>query len=215
MIIDGIDFWHQELIHVEGPPNSTIFEEDIAAIDDSELEQSEHEQSEHDSSPSMVTRGTRESSKKIKKQPELPQIPATEVTLILRVTHSNLPLDLIGKMASVAIEEKQIELLALLNEQSAFYTYFKFMNGLESKMIERVTKAPTLSPTTYEAFLANQALSESEDIVVVEEKKELGFGVVRLNCCSLKFTSHCTELTILCLLCPLFVIVALLNLVCS
>jgi len=173
MIIDGIDFWHQELIHIEGTLNSTIGKEDSTSIVDSE-----HDQSEHETSPSMVSRGTREKSNKVKKQPELPQIPATEVTLILRVTHSNLPLNLIGKMASVAIEEKQIELLALLNEQSAFYTYFKFMDGLESKMIERVTKAPTLSPTTYEAFLANQAVSESEEGVVIEEKEELGFGVL-------------------------------------
>ena len=94
--------------------------------------------------------------KKRNKPKEMPQVPAVEITIIIRISVATLPLEYLGNLAAVTIDENQAELLALLNEQSAFYTYFKVMDGVQSMAVESVTKAPTEQPTTTQHYLEKQ-----------------------------------------------------------
>ena len=105
--------------------------EEESATDETASEEEEEEEDKSSSSETPVaeSRNTRERTlqkNKLKnREPIIPQVFAMEITLILKISVSTLPLNLLGNMAAVAIDENQEELLALLNEQSAFYTYFK------------------------------------------------------------------------------------------
>lgn len=62
------------------------------------------------------------------------------------------------------------------------------MDGLQSNSVEFVTKAPTLSPTTYQYFLSNQVIET--DVETIPEESEgskfmvfVGLGVAALWCC--------------------------------
>lgn len=120
MVIDGIDLWHHKLTLADAVTG--------------------------ESSSTQVSEKKRKSNVKAKKE-SIPQVTAVEITLILRISIALLPEKLLGNLAAVEIDENQSELLSLLNEQSAFYTYFKEMDGVESRAIEYVTDAPTLRPT--------------------------------------------------------------------
>ena len=111
-------------------------------------------------------------------------VAAMDVTLILRVSFANLPPNLLGNMASVAIEENEQELLDLLHEQQAFYTFFKLVDGVSSRTILEVTPPPTPEPTTVAHYEAVQAALEAEELEIVEEEDSgLGFG----ECCGVNF----------------------------
>jgi hypothetical protein len=47
-------------------------------------------------------------------------------------------------MASVAIQENEQELIHLLHQQQAFYTFFKLVDGVGSRVIDQVTPPPTV-----------------------------------------------------------------------
>lgn len=170
MVVNGIDYWHQE---------PTTMEQVSTDSDD--------ETGPNKQSPQFV-RGTQEKGriKKQKKKPYKEQIlhvHATKLTLIMRVSYSNLPMNLLGKMATVSIDEKQTELIALLKEQSVFYTYFKNIYAISATTIDTVTIPPSLSPTTYEEFPAKQianALNEVDgvDSFAGDTTERNGLGLV-------------------------------------
>ncbi len=176
MVVERIDYWHQELTTMEqvSTENPNIFDGD--------------DETEFIEPPPQAVRGTREkgTNKKKNQQPKkekIPQVHSTRLTLIMRVTHSNLPLGLIGKMATVSIDEKQTELLSLLNEQSAFYSYFKNINAIIAKTIDTVSYPPSLSPTSYEEFSTKQTAKTFNDEEGVrsssgDAKERNSFGLV-------------------------------------
>lgn len=112
------------------------------------------------------------------KEPDYPQVTSIEVSFIIRVSFAFLPITLLGNMAAVAMEENQAELLALLNEQAAFYTYFKDMDGIQSFQVDELTDAPTQSPTSYEHYLASQAALNATFVEEEEGSGGLGFMVL-------------------------------------
>ncbi|KAL7467260.1 hypothetical protein ACHAXS_007511 [Conticribra weissflogii] len=187
MVVERIDYWHQELTTMEqvSTENPNIFDGD--------------DETEFIEPPPQAVRGTREkgTNKKKNQQPKkekIPQVHSTRLTLIMRVTHSNLPLGLIGKMATVSIDEKQTELLSLLNEQSAFYSYFKNINAIIAKTIDTVSYPPSLSPTSYEEFSTKQTakpFNDEEDVRSSSgDAKErnsfglfVGLGIGAIWCC--------------------------------
>ncbi|KAL7542699.1 hypothetical protein ACHAXR_012004 [Thalassiosira sp. AJA248-18] len=168
MVIDGIDLWHHKLTMADGDDT----------VDSSTTSQ-------------VVSRGTLEKRKgnaNTARKNTIPQVTAVEITMILRISITFLPLNLLGNLAAVSIDENQSELLALLNEQSAFYTYFRDMDGIQSHSIDYVTDPPTLRPTTQQQYLDNQELSMDAD--VTEESEEgvgmmvfVGIAIAVLWCC--------------------------------
>ena len=180
MVLDGIDLWHQELTTTEAKEGTFVSSPTGVDVADEE---------ETAKSP-QVARGANNRylaeqeeagpvvpKRKKKKGPVITMVAAMDVTLILRVSFANLPPNLLGNMASVAIEENEQELLDLLHEQQAFYTFFKLVDGVSSRTILEVTPPPTPEPTTvahYEAVLA--ALNAEELEIVEEEDSGLGFG---------------------------------------
>ena len=134
MTIEGIDLWHQKLIMVDADMDVTGSSK-VSRGNERSLQQ------------------TRDLQAKQQHEEDIPQVTAVEVTMILRISVANLPLDYLGDLAAVTIDNEQAEYLALLNEQSAFYTYFKEMDGIQSTAIERVTNAPTEQPTTTQHYL--------------------------------------------------------------
>jgi hypothetical protein len=111
------------------------------------------------------------------KKKQTPKVMAMQVTLILRFTFSNLPSNLLGSMASVTIQEHEQNLLDLLHEQQAFYTFFKVVDGVGSIVIDQVTPTPTDTPTSYAYFLTQQEalLSVEEDVAA-----DTGVGIGEL-----------------------------------
>lgn len=176
MVIDGIDYWHAERFPMDAKEGT------VAVASDGEEEEEEEEGAQQ--APQVAARGAaRRDLGWKKKEPEpIPQVTAVDVTLILRVTFANLPDNMLGSMAAVAIEENAQEFLALLKEQQAFYTFFKLADGVFCRVIDEVTGAPTGGPTTaahYEAVLAAQLL---EDMGAEEEEDAgLGFGECQLR----------------------------------
>jgi hypothetical protein len=80
-----------------------------------------------------------------------------------------------GNMLSVAISKHEPELILLLNEQAAFYSYFKNVDGVISRVINKLTLPPTMAPTTEAYYLANQAGAES--VKEEETSSRAKFGV--------------------------------------
>ena len=111
--------------------------------------------------------------KKKQKEQAVPQTTAMQITLILRVSFSFLPQDLLAKLAVVTIQEHEMDLIMMLQEQSAFYTYFKPLDGITAAVVTELTPPPTMEPTTYPFYLANQV-----EVVIEEEDGGFGFGVV-------------------------------------
>jgi len=204
MVIEGVEIWHQKLTLADAKEGSVTWEEEEEEEEeeDGEAEQEdlnvfpvdEGEQTTGMSmSPSIRRRlnDKKNFSKgqlKHEQKVDVPKVTAVEITLIIKISVSTLPENLLGNMAAVAMNENQVELLSLLNEQAAFYTYFKHMDGIQSNSVDFVTKAPTLSPTTYQFFLSNQVIET--DVETVPEESEgskfmvfVGLGVAALWCC--------------------------------
>ena len=190
MVLDGIDLWHQELTTTEAKEGTVV--SSPTGVDEAEGEVASAEEAK---SP-QVARGANEwylaeeveagpvVPKRKQKKEAIPMVAAMDVTLILRVSFANLPPNLLGNMASVAIEENEQELLDLLHEQQAFYTFFKLVDGVSSRTILEVTPPPTPEPTTVAHYEAVQAALEAEELEIVEEEDSgLGFG----ECCGVKF----------------------------
>jgi len=114
--------------------------------------------------------------KQKQKEEAVPQTSAMQVTLIIKVSFSFLPQDLLAKLAVVTIEENVMDLVMMLQEQSAFYTYFKPLDGITSEVVTELTPPPTPSPTTLAFYLANQ-----QEDVVLEEESGFGFGAVSIT----------------------------------
>ena len=73
-------------------------------------------------------------------------IQATKVTMVIKISSTTLPLNLIGNMAVVAIEENQQELLAEVGVLGNFYDFFSSVDQIVSYSINGVTEAPVASP---------------------------------------------------------------------
>lgn len=162
MAIDGIEIWHEHQVLVDAVANSTETSETVV-------------------SPNKKSRGLLDQEKKDqiiafkKKQKEeaVPQTTAMQITLIVMVSFSFLPEEHLAKLAVVTIEENEIELMTLLQEQSAFYTYFKPLSGVTSNVVFALTPPPTSAPTTLAFYLAN-----NQEEVLFEEEGGFGFGTV-------------------------------------
>jgi hypothetical protein len=114
--------------------------------------------------------------KKKQKEELIPQTSAMQITLIIKVAFSFLPQDLLAELAVVTIQDHESELIMMLQEQSAFYTYFKPLDGITSDVVKELTPPPTPGPTTLAFSLVNQ-LGD----VDVEEDSGFGFGAVSFS----------------------------------
>jgi len=196
MVLAGIDYWHQELALVDAKEGTVVevakegmktrgantrylAEEEGEGVEGHEEEEIKGLWREEDLPTGWV------------KKPEvIPQVDAMEITLILLVSFANLPEEVLGSLANVAIEENEQELLDLLKEQRAFYTFFKRVDGVSSISIDKVTPPPTPDPTTaahYEAILAAQEAQILEEESVEESGMGfavfIGLGIGFLWCC--------------------------------
>ena len=71
-------------------------------------------------------------------------------------------------MASVTIQEHKHVLINLLQEQQAFYSFFRLVDGVESRVIDEVTFPPTDSPTSLAYF------TEQQEILLALEEEDTG-----------------------------------------
>ena len=95
-----------------------------------------------------------------------------ELHLILKVSYAFLPYELLADMAVVTIEENEQELLDLLHEQQAFYTFFRNMDQVTSMVLEGdLTLLPTVQPT--EVAITQEILNQT-----ATEDTGLSFGKV-------------------------------------
>lgn len=198
MVIEGVELWHQKLTLVDAKEGSVTWEQDDGESEEDvqvTADESGEEPTDMSAAPSKRRMLSNDDMKKVSKEHfknhqevEVIQVTAVEITLVIKISVSTLPENLLGNMAAVAMNENQEELLSLLNEQAAFYTYFKHMDGIQSHSVEFVTKAPTLSPTTYQYFVSNQVIQT--DVETAPEESEgsnfmvfVGLGVAALWCC--------------------------------
>jgi len=186
MVIDGIDFWHHTLTMADADGGSGV----SRGVNRGLLEKrnKNHEQTtvetDEESPPCKLKRKREKKRRKImgkKKEATVPQVVAVEITMILRISIAFLPDNLLGKLAAAEINENQPELLSLLHTESAFYTYFKNMDGIMSRTIERVTEVPTPRPTTLEQYLASQDTSREVPVAADDvEPDDEGVGFIML-----------------------------------
>ena len=190
MVLEGIDVWHSQLTEVNSKEVNVIANsaDDGNAINDmedadesggalsEEKEEEEEEEEQEDAAPSSQAAFKKRSIWERRLTTEvIPQVTAMEVTLVLRITFANLPSNLLGSMASVAIQENEQELIHLLHQQQAFYTFFKLVDGVRSMVIDQVTPPPTDRPTSNAYYNAQQEALMAEQ-EVVGEKVGVGFG---------------------------------------
>lgn len=122
MMIENIDLWSEEQITVDAPflPNANNTMADIT------------------STPAIAARATYERR----------MVQATRLTLVLKISSTTLPLNLLGSMASVAIEENQAELIAEISTIGEVYEFFANVDQVVSFVIDGVTEAPVTTPVT-------------------------------------------------------------------
>ncbi len=184
MVLEGIDVWHSQLTQVNSKEGNVVANSsddddainDMKGADGSGGARSEEEgEEEEDAAPTsqaaskkrsvwdrrlpkgaaeIVT--TQNDSRRRENAEVIPQVTAMEVTLVLRITFANLPSHLLGRVASVAIQENEQELINLLHQEQAFYTFFEQVDGVGSRTIDQVTPPPTDRPTSYAYYNAPQ-----------------------------------------------------------
>lgn len=185
MVLDGADVWHQELTVMDAKngfvaANATFSANATDAGKEGIVTTSPQDARSENGDWARKLKASAVSDAgpngPIRKKHEIPKVAAMDVTLILRVTFSNLPSNLIGSMASVTIQKHEQILLDLLHEQQAFYTFFKLVDGVRSRVIDEITPTPTDTPSSYAYFVAQQ-----EALLLVETEAEedagVGFGV--------------------------------------
>lgn len=214
MVLAGIELWHQDLTMTDAKPGTVVVTDaksDATAEDEEETDETKQ-------SP-QVARGAanryladeevEEDKKKDvklppgwkKRPPVIPQVDAMDVTLILLISYANLPDNLLGNLANVAIEEHEQELLDLLHEQQAFYTFFKLVDGVSSRTILEVTNPPTPDPTTVAYYEAQQAALEAGEDETDEEEEESGIGFAVFIGLGIGFLWCClTAISVACLI---------------
>ncbi|KAL3795552.1 hypothetical protein HJC23_009265 [Cyclotella cryptica] len=163
MAIEGIDLWHQQQVFVDASPNITW-----NATEATPAQQNKQRQLLEQEKLDQIL-----AFKKKQKEHAAPQTAAMQVTLVLRISFTFLPENLLGKMAVVAIQDNESELIMLLREQSAFYSYFKTLDGITSDVVLELTLPPTTEPTALGFFLLNQ-----QKDVVPDDSSGFGFGVM-------------------------------------
>ena len=156
--------WHQQQVFVDAPETSTPSSTDYTKTSESNRKLLEEEKKEQ-----IIE------FKKNQKEQAVPQSTAMQITLILKISFSFIPEDLLSKMAVVVIQEHDFEFIMSCKEQSAFYTYFKTLDGVTADVVLELTPPPTPEPTTHAHFLSSQ-----QEEVVLEEKGGFGFGAVSL-----------------------------------
>jgi hypothetical protein len=143
--IEGIDIWHQHQVFVDAAAknytSNTNAERSLGNL--------RH----------LISQEKKEQIiefKKHQKELQVPQTAAMQVTLIIKVTFSFIPQELRAKLAVVTIQKNESEFIAMLQDQSAFYTYFKPLDGISCNVVHDLTIPPTSQPTTHAHFLASQ-----------------------------------------------------------
>lgn len=159
MALTGIDIWHQKVI--ESDSNTA---KDTSAVT------------------------SRNNNRHNRNLQDAPKMYSLEVTVIMRVSYSFLPISLLGSMATETIDDNKEVLLGLLRGQNSFYSYFKKMDDIYSIAIDTVTNPPTQAPVTQAQLME---LDEITDLSVVSEDDPsgsnfavyVGVGVAALWCC--------------------------------
>ena len=159
MTLTAIDIWHQKVI--ESDSNTA---KDTSAVT------------------------SRNNNRHNRDLQDVPKMYSLEVTVIMRVSYSFLPISLLGSMAAETIDDNKEVLLGLLRGQNSFYSYFKKMDDVDSIAIDTVTNPPTQAPVTQAQLME---LDEITDLSVVSEDDPsgsnfavyVGVGVAALWCC--------------------------------
>jgi len=81
------------------------------------------------------------------------QVQATRLTLVLKISSTTLPLNLLGSMAAVAIEENEAELLKEIGVLGELYKFFANVDQVAAFSIDSVTEAPVASPAEKDTVL--------------------------------------------------------------
>lgn len=159
MALTGIDIWHQKVI--ESDSNTA---KDTSAVT------------------------SRNNNRHNRNLQDAPKMYSLEVTVIMRVSYSFLPISLLGSFAAETIDDNKEVLLGLLRGQNSFYSYFKKMDDIYSIAVDTVTNPPTQAPVTQAQLME---LDEITDLSVVSEDDPsgsnfavyVGVGVAALWCC--------------------------------
>lgn len=159
MALTGIDIWHQKVI--DSDSNTA---KDASAVT------------------------SRNNYRRNRKLQDVPKMYSLEVTVIMRVSYSFLPISLLGSMAAETIDDNKEVLLGLLRGQNSFYSYFKKIDDVNSIAVDTVTNPPTKAPVTQAQLME---LDEITDLSVVSEDDPsgsnfavyVGVGVAALWCC--------------------------------
>ncbi len=97
-----------------------------------------------------------------------------EVTTIIQSTRSTLPLSTASKLLVFALDSSNSTLIDDLHAQQLFYSYFKDIDGVSSRLIDRVTFPPTMGPTTYSHFVS---INEDDGVSVDYEEPSSPLGI--------------------------------------
>lgn len=103
-----------------------------------------------------------------------------EVTTIIQSSKSTLPPSTASKLLVFALKSSNSSFIDDLHAQRLFYSYFKDIDGVSSRLIDRVTAPPTMVPTTYLHLVSindNGVLVEDE-----EPSSPLGIFAVTAIC---------------------------------
>jgi hypothetical protein len=135
--MDKMDIWHQQVVLVDAlSTNST---ENVAneRVDDVDLTQLNQGSRRLKPGGASTIKGS-ENVDQAKLQQILefkeklqarPKTTGLQITLILHISFSFLPQNLLAKMAAVSIEEHSMDLIKALRNESSFYSYFQVRNS--------------------------------------------------------------------------------------
>eukprot|EP00984_Skeletonema_dohrnii_P035692 scaffold35778_cov139-Skeletonema_dohrnii-CCMP3373.AAC.2 len=135
MMVENIDIWSEEQIKFAAPLESNATS----------------------ATPVLATRSVEVEG--------LETVQATKLTLVLKISSTTLPLNLLGNMAVVAIEMNQEELLTEIRVLGELYQFFENVDQVVSFSISSVTEAPVASPaekeTTHQGLTDGNISEES------------------------------------------------------
>jgi len=106
-----------------------------------------------------------------------------ETTIIIQSTHSTLPSSTASKLLLHVMESPESTLMDDLHDQKIFFSYFKDIDKIHGRLIDRVTPPPTSSPTSYAHFLSmEEEANEKKPLFTMTLISAVGLCIGALWC---------------------------------
>lgn len=157
MAVDNVGLWYQQLVLVD---------DDREGKNDNVLNVTS-------TNNAQVVQLRKQQRRKKLERTSPPQVNALQLTIIIEISFTTLPLELVENMAVVTIQENEVDLVRRFKVLSMTLPYFADIYGLDVYWIEKLEIPTSSSNMTSDDIVGPMVKSDNEP---EEEEKGIGVG---------------------------------------